>query len=64
MDEDAVERIRGQIVAGIRIDQEDPEKVASHEWFKLAFVGHPYAQPIQGTPNGGRHHRRPTSRTT
>lgn len=49
MDEDAVERIRGQILAGIKIDQEDPEKVAAQEWFKLAFVSHPYAQPVQGT---------------
>jgi zinc protease len=55
MDEDAVERIRGQIQAGIKIDQEDPEKVASQEWFKLAFVSHPYAQPIQGTAQSVTH---------
>jgi zinc protease len=49
MDQDAVERIRGQIQAGIKIDQEDPEKVAAQEWFKLAFHSHPYARPVNGT---------------
>lgn len=47
-DKDAVERIRGQIVTGLRFDQDDPRRVASKEWFQLAFQGHPYARPVKG----------------
>lgn len=48
-DEDAVERIRGQILTALKFDLNDPRKVASREWFKLAFKRHPYARPIDGT---------------
>ncbi len=44
-----VERIREQIVANIRMDEKDPDKVVGHEWNKLAFGGHPYARPSNGT---------------
>lgn len=48
-DKDAIERIRGQIVTGLRFDQDDPRQVASREWFQLAFKGHPYSRPVKGT---------------
>lgn len=48
-DDDAVERIKGQIVTGLRFDQDDPRQVATNEWFQLAFKGHPYARPVKGT---------------
>lgn len=48
-DADAVERIRGQILTTLKFDQNDPRKVASKEWFKLAFKDHPYARPVDGT---------------
>lgn len=51
-DQDAVERIRGQIIAALRFDENDPEKVASEQWYKLAFPGHPYANPLKGSPEG------------
>ncbi len=44
-----VERIREQLVATLRVDEKDPDKVASLEWFKLAFGSHPYARPANGT---------------
>lgn len=47
-DQDATDRIRGQIIAGLKFDENDPKKVASKEWFKLAFKGHPYARPAKG----------------
>lgn len=48
--EDAdVERIRGQITSILRFNAMDPEKVAAREWFKLAFNGHPYGSPSNGT---------------
>jgi zinc protease len=48
-DADAVERVRAQIVAGLKFDENDPEEVASLAWDKLAFQDHPYGRPIKGT---------------
>ena len=44
-----VERIREQIVANLRLEEKDPNKAASNEWFKLAFGQHAYGQPVNGT---------------
>jgi zinc protease len=49
MDEDAVERVREQIVTIIKIDEENPENVASDAWFSQVFAGHPYGKPTKGT---------------
>jgi zinc protease len=48
-DADAAERIRRQIQASIVYAEKDPEKVASRVWFELAFDGHPYSRPPNGT---------------
>ncbi len=48
-DKDAVERVRAQILAGLKFDENDPETVASLAWDRLAFPGHPYGRPIKGT---------------
>lgn len=48
-DTDAVERIRGQLLAGLVYADRDPEKVASKTWFATAFAGHPYGRPASGT---------------
>lgn len=44
-----VERIREQLIANLRVEEKDPDKVASLEWHKLAFGSHPYARPTSGT---------------
>jgi zinc protease len=44
-----VERIREQIVANLRLEEKDPNKAASNEWFKLAFGSHAYGRPVNGT---------------
>jgi zinc protease len=49
-DEDAIARVRAQILAGLKFDEHDPETVASLAWDRLAFHGHPYGRPIKGTP--------------
>ena len=49
-DEDAIARVRAQILAGLKFDEHDPETVASLAWDRLAFQGHPYGRPIKGTP--------------
>src|SRR5262249_52284110 len=48
-DEDAVDRVRVQILAGLKFDENDPETVASLAWDRLAFQNHPYGRPIKGT---------------
>ncbi|MBL8846119.1 MAG: insulinase family protein [Hyphomicrobium zavarzinii] len=48
-DQDAVERIRGQLLANLVYADRDPEKVAAKEWFAVAFAGHSYSRPSQGT---------------
>ena len=47
--QDAIERVRAQILAGLKFDEHDPETVASLAWDRLAFQGHPYGRPIKGT---------------
>lgn len=48
-DADAVERIRGQLLANIVYSDRDPERVAAREWYAVAFAGHPYGRSAQGT---------------
>jgi zinc protease len=48
-DADAIERVRAQILAGLKFDENDPGTVASLAWDRLAFQNHPYGQPIKGT---------------
>jgi zinc protease len=48
-DDDALERVRAQILAGLKFDEHDPETVASLAWDRLAFRDHPYGRPVKGT---------------
>ncbi len=48
-DKDAVERVRAQILAGLKFDENDPGTVASLAWDRLAFQDHPYGRPIKGS---------------
>ena len=48
-DADAIERVRAQILAGLRRDSTNPNRIASRTWWKTAFPGHPYGQPNNGT---------------
>jgi zinc protease len=48
-DEDAVERVRAQTVAGLRYHANDPATVATKRFFAEAFPGHPYGRPTGGT---------------
>lgn len=50
MDQDAVERMREAIVSSIKMDNEDPEKIATDAWFRMVFDGHPYANAVKGNP--------------
>ncbi|MES2845536.1 MAG: pitrilysin family protein [Pseudomonadota bacterium] len=48
-DADAVERVRGQVLAGLRSDEKDPETLASRTFNALAFPDHPYGSKGDGT---------------
>ena len=48
-DEEPVTRIRGQILAGLRQEAEDPGSVAGKTLMKALFPKHPYGRPGSGT---------------
>lgn len=48
-DEDAIERVRGQVLSGLRSDQTDPRAMASRAFDRLLYGEHPYASPLEGT---------------
>lgn len=48
-DEEAVERIRGQVIASLRRAETDPNELASKAWAKTMFGSHPYGRPSEGT---------------
>jgi len=45
----AIERVRAQVVSGIASDQTDPNAMATQNFERLAFPGHPYGGPVEGT---------------
>jgi zinc protease len=49
-DADAVDRVRSQLQAGLAYAARDPDRVASEQWAAMAFAGHPYGRPTNGTP--------------
>ena len=48
-DAEAVERIRGQVLSGLKRATTSPGDIASRRWWSAAFPGHPYGQPNNGT---------------
>ncbi len=48
-DQDAVDRVRGQVLSGLRSDAKDPETLASRRFNELAFGDHPYGSSGDGT---------------
>lgn len=48
-DAEPIERIRAQIVAGIKANEKDPEELAYDLWYEAAFPGHPYGRRKEGT---------------
>jgi len=45
----AVERVRGQELAGLRREITNPNSIASRIWFETAFPGHPYGLETKGS---------------
>ncbi|MGH8735309.1 MAG: M16 family metallopeptidase, partial [Burkholderiales bacterium] len=48
-DADAIERVRAQILAGLRRETTQPNSIANRVWWKTAFPEHPYGRPANGT---------------
>jgi zinc protease len=44
-----VERIREQLLAGLRRATQSPNDLANQRWWATAFAGHPYGRPVRGT---------------
>ena len=49
LDQDAIERVRAQTIAGFKRDEFDPDYIAGRRWFEIAFAGHPYAREDRGS---------------
>lgn len=48
-DEDAIERVRRQILSGISSDLKDPDEIANRTMDQIMFGSHPYATSLSGT---------------
>jgi len=48
-DAEAVERMRSQQLSGLRRAQTSPNDIASRNWWKTAYPGHPYGLETNGT---------------
>ena len=48
-DADAVERVRTQVLSGLKRDAEDPGEIAGRTFLATAFPYHPYGRPARGT---------------
>ncbi|WP_108658603.1 M16 family metallopeptidase [Acuticoccus kandeliae] len=48
-DQEAIDRMKAQIIAGLRREEKDPETIVSQLWARTAFPDHPYGTPSNGT---------------
>jgi len=48
-DPEPLERIRAQIVVGLKRDKEDPHAIAGRKMFETLYPDHPYGRPSDGT---------------
>jgi zinc protease len=44
----AIDRVRGQIAAGLKRDANDPDALVAKAFREAAFPGHPYGRPVRG----------------
>ncbi len=50
-DAEPLERIRSQIIAGIRAREQNPNTIVGQTLFSTLYPGHPYGRPSRGTPD-------------
>lgn len=49
LDDEAVARVRTQLLSSIASDETDPQSLARDAFYARAFAGHPYARRVDGT---------------
>ena len=49
-DQEAVDRVREQVLSNLRSDENDPNTIASQRLNALAYGDHPYGTAMEGTP--------------
>ena len=49
-DQDAIDRVRGQVLSGLAADAKDPQALAGDRFNAIAFGTHPYGSEGDGTP--------------
>lgn len=47
--EQALERVRGQVLTGLRSDAKDPDQIARNTFNAMAYGDHPYGSPYEGS---------------
>ncbi|MFV2053772.1 M16 family metallopeptidase [Aliiroseovarius sp. YM-037] len=47
--QDAIDRVRAQVLANIRSNAQDPRRIANRAFDAAAFGDHPYGSPLSGT---------------
>ncbi len=48
-DQDAIDRVKGQVIAGIGSDAKNPNRIAGDWFYRAAFGSHPYGSDQSGT---------------
>ncbi len=48
-DQDAIDRVRGQVISGLKSDQTDPNDIAGRRFAEMAYGDHPYGTDGKGT---------------
>lgn len=48
-DDEAIERVRGQILAGLKHEAKDPDSIVGRAFAEAAFPGHPYGFTVNGS---------------
>ncbi len=48
-DQDAVDRVRQQVLSGLRSDATDPDEIVGEAFYRTVFGDHPYGSPDNGT---------------
>jgi zinc protease len=48
-DQDAIDRVRAQVISGLSSDAKDPDDIATRAFSRLAFGDHPYGSEGKGT---------------
>ena len=46
---DALERVRAQVLSSLRRETTNPNSISNRTWWKTAFPNHPYGRPTNGT---------------